>query len=361
MKRTKSGLPKHCSWNTDQHGKRRVRFRRHGFSTYLSGTPWSDAFMRAYGNALEGVQEQRKEIGSARTIPGSFDALCVSYYRAPEFRGLKDSTQAVRRNIIERFRALHGTKPLKGLRHKHISDIIGAKVDTPEAANNLLKVLRVLLDYAVSQEMIDSNPASSVKRYRSRGGGIHTWTEEEIAQFEAHHAIGTKPRLSLALLLYTAQRRSDVVRMGKQHITGDNIAVRQQKTDTPLLIPIHPHLAQALATTQRNLTFLVTERGAPFTSAGFGNWFRDQCDAAGLPQCSAHGLRKAAATRLANAGCSNEQIKAITGHRSDSALAPYVRAANQHLLARQAIKSLGSKSEQELSNIETRLDKTAAK
>jgi integrase len=363
MKRTKSGLPKYCSWNTDHHGKRLVRFRRHGFSTYLNGTPWSDSFMREYGNALEGVQEQRREIGAARTIPGSFDALCVSDYRAPEFRGLKASTQTVRRNIIERFRALHGTKPLKGLRHKHISEIIGAKADTPEAANNLLKVLKVLLDYAVSQEMIDSNPATGVKRYKSRGDGIHTWSEEEIAQFELHHAIGSKPRLALALLLYTAQRRSDVVGMGKQHITGDSIAVRQQKTDTPLLIPIHPHLAQALAAVPRsNLTFLVTERGAPFTSAGFGNWFRDQCNAAGLPQCSAHGLRKAAATRLANAGASNEQIKAITGHRSDSALAPYTRAADQQRLARQALDvQLRSEGEQNCPTLETRLDKKAAK
>jgi integrase len=219
--------------------------------------------------------------------------------------------------------------------------------------------LRVLLDYAVDQEMIDSNPATGVKRYRSRGNG--TWSEEEIAQFESQHAVGTRARLALALLLYTAQRRGDVVRMGKQHISGDNIAVRQEKTDSPLLIPIHPSLARALASVPRtNLTFLMTERGAPFTSAGFGNWFRDQCNAAGLPQCSAHGLRKAAATRLANAGCSNEQIKALTGHRSDSALAPYTRAADQQRLARQALGiQLKTESEQKLSNLETRLDKKA--
>src|SRR5262245_66318871 len=101
MKRTKSGLPKYCSWNTDQHGRRRVRFRRHGFSTYLNGTPWSDAFMREYGNALEGIQEQRKEIGSARTIHGSFDALFVSYYRAPEVLGVQVSTQALAQHGID--------------------------------------------------------------------------------------------------------------------------------------------------------------------------------------------------------------------------------------------------------------------
>ncbi len=248
---------------------------------------------------------------------------------------------------------------MRGLARRHIKEIIGAKADTPEAANNLLKLLRVLLDYALDQDMIDSNPAKSVKGYRSRGEGIHTWSEAEIAQFEAYHAIGTKPRLALALLLFTAQGRGDVILMGKQHIDGNSIAVRQQKTDMPLMLPIHPQLATALAAVPRtNMTFLVTEYGAPFTAAGFGNWFRDQCNAAGLPQCSAHGLRKAAATRLANDGCSNEQIKAMTGHRSNSALAPYTKAADQQRLARQALTiQLGAEGEQKLSNLPTRLDK----
>lgn len=189
MLRTKSGLPRHCCWNTDQHGKRRVRFRKVGFTTYIVGTPWSEDFMRQYAAALEGVEGQRKEIGSSRTKPGSFDALCVSYYRSPKFRGLKTSTQMVRRNIIERFRATHGRKPVRGLGRRHISEIIGAKADTPEAANNLLKVLRVLLDYAVGQEMIDGNPAIGVERYRSRGDGIEPWTEAAVAQYRARHPI----------------------------------------------------------------------------------------------------------------------------------------------------------------------------
>jgi integrase len=362
MLRTKSGLPKHCCWNIDQHGKRRVRFRKDWFSAYLIGIPWSEDFMRQYAAALEGVKAPKREVGAERTKPGSVNALCVSYYRSPEFRGLKLSTQGVRRNIIERFRLAHGDKPVRGLGRRHISEIIGAKANTPEAANNLLKVLRVLLSYAVAQDMVGSNPATAVKRYRSRGDGLHTWSESEIAQFQVRHPIGTRPGLALALLLYTAQRRGDVVRMGWQHVTGDSITVRQEKTDTPLVIPIHPELAWALAVVPRtNLTFLVTERGAPFTSAGFGNWFREQCDAAVLPQCSAHGLRKAAATRLANAGCSNEQIKALTGHRSDSALAPYTRAADQQRLARQALSMLlGAENEQKLSNLPTRLDKTGS-
>jgi integrase len=363
MLRTKSGLPKHCSWNEDRHGKRRVRFRKGRISVYLTGIPWSDEFMRQYGAALEGHAAQRAEIGSARTKTGSFDALCVSYYRSPEFRGLKASTQTVRRNIIEKFRLEHGDKPLKALGRAHISAVVGAKADTPEAANNLLKVLRVMLSYAVDQGMIDSNAAISVKKYRSRSEGFHTWSEDEIAQFQAKHPNGTRAGLALALLLYTAQRRSDVVRMGWQHVSGDVIAVRQEKTGAALMIPMHPELALALASVPRkNLTFLMTEKGAPFTPAGFGNWLREQCDLAELPQCSAHGLRKAAATRLANAGCSSDQIKAITGHRSLAEVAHYTRAADQQRLARQALNmQLGAESEQALSNLPTRLDKKSLK
>jgi integrase len=119
------------------------------------------------------------------------------------------------------------------------------------------------------------------------------------------HPIGSRAYLALMLLLCTGQRRSDVVRMGWQHVRNGKIAVRRQKTDTPLRIPITPELANAIALVPRtNLTFLLTEHGAPFTAAGFGdNWFRARRNEAGLPQCSAHGLRKLAATRLANAGC----------------------------------------------------------
>src|SRR5262245_12348627 len=361
MLRTKSGLPKYCGWNIDRHGKRRVRFRWRGFSTYLTGTPWSEDFMRQYAAALDGVQAQTGNIGAGRTIPGSVDALAVSWYRA-DFGRLKPSTQKLWRNILERFRSEHGNKPVARLERKHIKDIMGAMATTPQAANNLLKVLRLLLNYAVEIGMIMNNPTIGVKRYKSQGDGVHTWTEDEIARFEGRHPIGSKARLAFALLLYTAQRRSDVIRFGWQHVQGDTIALRQEKTDTPLLIPIHPELAKALAAAPKtNMTFLIGERSKPFTPDGFGAWLRARCNEAGLPRhCSAHGLRKAAATRLANAGCSTDQIKAITGHKALAEVARYTKAADQRRLALQALNiQLGAEREQDLSSLGTRLDKTA--
>jgi integrase len=349
MLKAKSGLPKYCSYNEDQRENRYVRFRKGGFSTNLTGIPWSEDFMRQYATALERLNSQATgNIGAERTKPGSFNALVVSYYRSPDFLGLKPSTQAFRRYILERLRKEHGEKRIAHLERRHIKDIMGERADTPDAANNLLKVLRLLLNYAISIDMLQNNPAIGIKRYRSRNpDGIHSWIEDEATQYITRHPVNTMEHLALQLMLCTGQRRSDVIRMGWQHIRIDNgqrkIAVRQEKTNTQLLIPIHADLEQALAATPRDrLTFLVTAYGKPFTAGEFSGWFRDRCDEAGLPQCSAHGLRKLAAVRLNHAGCSDREIMAITGHKSVSEVSRYTRGSDQSHLAEQAMAKLAA-------------------
>jgi integrase len=354
--RTKSGLPKYCCGVIDRHGKHRVRFRKGALSTYLTGTPWGEEFMRQYAAALgEGASKAAGNIGERRTLPGSFDALCVAYYRSSDFINLKASTQVMRRNILERFRSQHGHKPIKGLARAHVKQFFDAKSDTPEAANSLLKTLRAVLNYAISVDMLETNPTLEIKRNKS-GMGNHVWTEEEIASFEAKHEIGTRARLAFDLLLYTSQRCGDVVRMGWQHVTDDtSIAVKQEKTGAKLMIPIHPKLRLSLASAPRtNMTFIMSQRGAPFASGTFSYFFKKACRSAGLAHCSAHGLRHSAATRLADAGCSISQIAAITGHKSLSQVAHYIRSVDQQKLAKEALKNqLRAEGEQEKSNLQT--------
>lgn len=79
MYRRKNELPKYCSWNVDRHGKRRVRFRKNGFSTYLTGAPWSEQFMRQYTTALDGMKAQTSNIGADRTVAGTVNALVATY------------------------------------------------------------------------------------------------------------------------------------------------------------------------------------------------------------------------------------------------------------------------------------------
>lgn len=173
--------------------------------------------------------------------------------------------------------------------------------------------------------------------------GFKTWPEDAIAQFEARHAIGSKARLAFGLLLYTAQRRGDVIRMGRQHIKDGFIRVAQQKTGTVLEIPIIRELREILAAhpVGHHLTFLTVRAGEPFTGVAFTNWFRDRCAEAGLPRgLVVHGLRKAACRRLAEAGCSASQIAAISGHATLREIERYIKAADQKRLATAAMEAV---------------------
>src|SRR6516225_3551300 len=336
--------PKFVQGFLDRHGKPRWYFRRLGFKrTPLPGLPWSPEFMAAYEDALAG---QLVQVGSTRVKPGTIRALAISYYNSLGFRSLKASSQAIYRRIIDRFCREHGDKRAVTLQREHIVKLMAARAEKPASANALNKVLRVLMQHAVEIGMRADDPTGNVKMLRVKTDGYHCWTESEIQQFEARHIIGSRARLAFALLLYTGQRRSDVVRMGCQHIADGVLLVRQQKTGTKLSIPVHPTLQAILNAVSDNLTFLTTQFGKPFTSNGFGNWFRNQCNAAGLPQCSAHGLRKAAARRLAEAGCTAHEIASITGHASLKQVAHYTRAADQGRLASAAMEKVKSRTSQ---------------
>jgi integrase len=269
-------------------------------------------------------------------------AVVAEYLDSQQFFGSKSAgTQRMRRGILERFRAAYGDRPFALLPPEWIEALLDAK--PPHAARSWLVTLRSLCQFAVKRGWLRADPTRDIKQRAIKGDGFHTWTDDEIAQFEAHHPIGSKPRLALALLLYTAQRRGDVVRIGRQHIRetpdGPALYVKQRKTGVELLIPIHPELGAVLdATPSEHLTFLVTATGKPYGDNHFSESFREWCDAAGLPKrCSAHGLRKAACRRLAEAGCSANEIMSHSGHGTMKELIRYTKAADQARLARNAL------------------------
>jgi integrase len=296
--------------------------------------------MQVYQSALGAQPQCKAEIGAGRTKPGTMNAAIVSFYKSASYQALRPETKSTYKSVLEGFRAKHGDKGIATLQRRHILNLLAEKADHPAAQRHLLKMLKLLLNHALEQEWRPDNPALAIKlRYKS--DGFHTWSEAEIAQFEMKHPIGTKSRLALALLLYTAQRRKDAIRMGRQHVRKGYIHVKQSKTGTELSIPIHPELAKIIeAMNGENLTFLVNERGKPYPSSTFGSWFRQQCRLAGLPaECAAHGLRKAACRLLAEAGCSAHQIMAISGHRSVKEIDRYTREAAQVRLAKDAIQA----------------------
>jgi integrase len=184
----------------------------------------------------------------------------------------------------------------------------------------------------------DRDATTGVKSYKSKE--IHTWNEREIETFEARWPEGARERLAFALLLYTGQRGSDVHRMTWADIVHGAIRVAQQKTAAKLAIPIHDTLDRIPKNANRDQgTILVTAYGQAFSVKGFGNMVSTAIHEAGLPdRCKLHGLRKAAARRLAEADCSASEIAAITGHKTLAEVERYTRAADQMRLAQQAIR-----------------------
>jgi site-specific recombinase XerD len=221
MKR--SGLPKHVTayWRD---GKKYVRGRRHGATHYFKSLPGTEAFAFEYQQWLAGKANQ-EGVGVSRTKPGSMSALIAKYYRSAEWASLSDATKATYRGILERFRVDHGDKPVHRLERRHIRDLMAAKANTPSAANNLLSMIRILMRFAIEEGWRKDDPTLGVKLLRIKSEGFHCWTDDELETFERRWPIGTRERLAFALLLYSFQRRGDVIRLGRQHVQNGFLKV----------------------------------------------------------------------------------------------------------------------------------------
>jgi integrase len=316
-------------------------FRRSGFpSVALPGAPGTREFTAAYDALLK---QERPPIGADHVVAGSMSAMAADWYRSAGFSRLTDTSKRTYRRLLESFLKDHGDKPVASLEPRHLLAILDRRSATPAQANALRNVLRLLLQFGFERGWRKDNPARDVKRLRYTKKPYATWTEADITAFEERWPLGSRARLALALLLYTGQRRGDVIGMGPQHVKHGSVEVVQGKTGTRLAIPLHPALRAAIAAHPGgHLAFLVTQTGEPFTATGFYNWFVECAEKAGLGKgLSPHGLRKAAARRLAEAGCTPHQIASITGHRTLAEVERYTAAANQRQLAEAAVTRLG--------------------
>ena len=270
--------------------------------------------------------------------------------------------------MLERFRAEHGDKRVAHLERRHLIGIIGEKADTPGAANFLLRMIRQLLDHAIELEWRGDNPARQVKPYKMTEGGFHSWSEDEIARFYRVHAEGTTAHLAMTLMLYTGAARSDTVALGWGNVDGGRLVYRRVKTrkqsDVLVNIPVHPELAALLSALPRDaFTFLQTAQRKSRSPNGLGNLMRKWCDAAELPECTSHGLRKACARRLADAGATPHEIQAVTGHKTLKEVERYTAAAGRAGLADTGFAKLSarSKRKQVVANHPARFAKSEGK
>src|SRR6516165_4205831 len=232
----------------DRHGKVRYYFRRPGSrGVKLPGLPGSIEFMDAYAAAIATVAPPPPS--PKHVIHGSLAEIAAGYFRSAAFANLSETSQQLYRWALKPILEAHGHRLVRELPKsaaRNIIEAIGAS--RPGMANLTRAALSKVMAYAIKTGVRADNPFSGLEEYRL--GTHHTWTEAELAQYERRWPLGTRERLAFALLLYTAQRGGDVVRMTRNDIVNGCIRVSQDKarkgTTNELMIPIHPALARAL-------------------------------------------------------------------------------------------------------------------
>jgi integrase len=332
----------------DRYGRVHVYFRRGKTARVALPAESDPGFMYAYSMALAASQKPAPRKEDDR----SFNALLKLYFSSPDFRGTKPQSQVQTRRILERFAKDHGHRLVAQMRRENVVKIVGERVETPAAANNLLRKLRAVMGFAIVNGWRTDDPTAKVKKFPE--GTHHTWNEAEIARFEARWPHGTVQRIAFALALYTGQRRGDVAAMTWADYADGMITVAQEKTDAErndvrMVIPAHSGLVEALdawrayaaANGRLHLVIVSTTTGKGYAKESLGNYMSEAFTEAGLPdRCVLHGLRKAAARRLAEAGCSAHMIQSITGHASLKEVERYTKAVAQGRLAGAAIELL---------------------
>jgi integrase len=340
-------LPNGCCEDTDRHGNIRVYYRVRGRpKVRLRATPWTPDFMAEY--------EAAKNATSSPTpkgiTPNTWRWLCIKYFESVDFKQLNSRTQRDRRWILEstfdekispNSEKLFKDFPLSKMGADAIEVLRDRKIETPQSANSRVIAIKVVFKWATKKRLVESNPSISVERVRIKSDGFKVWTVDDVRQFESRHPIGSKARLALALLLYTGQRRGDVVRFGRQHVKNGKLIFKQQKTGKEMRLLILPELQKIIdASPTGDLAFLVNDWNRPWNAHGFSNKFNEWCKQAGLKNLSAHGLRKAGATIAANNGATSRQLMAIFGWDTLAMAEHYTRAADQERLAEQGMNLL---------------------
>jgi len=351
--------------DTDRHGNVRWYYRRKGMPKVRLLEPYdSDAFWEEYSAAVLGVPYVKGNAApkptpiGKRAAPGTFRFL-VEQYMARAVAGQAPHTRSRKRLVLdevclETCLSKSGDAPVsdfpyRKMEPRHIAIIRDQKPGRPAAANNRLKIISAMFEWAIQPEvaLATINPARGVRKMEENADGHHTLTEQELATYENQYPLGTKARLAYAIFRYTGLRVCDVAVFGRQHLylnrleSGEEelrfrITPKKTRNSSSVVVdmPVLPPLADAMAASPvTNMTFLVTEHGKPFSEKGLGNKMRDWFDGAGLNHCSSHGIRKADATIAAENGATGHQLMGMMGWTTLKQAEIYTRKAERKKLA----------------------------
>ncbi len=320
---------------------------RHGRAVWYVRRNRKRIRLRAEFGTLEFDAEYQAAIAAhqpakeVHTTAGTLAWLIECFRGTAAWQSRSESTRTKWDGLYRQVINSAGNTPLSAITPKAIRAGLERRAHTPGQAQHFLNAMRALFRWATKVQLVKTDPTAGIQApARRRDAGIRPWSEDDVAAYEKRWPIGTRQRVWLDVLLYTGLRRGDAVRLGRQHIRDGIATIKTEKTGTIVIIPILPVLAETLAAGQcGDLSFIVGSRGQPMAKASFSNEFAIACRAAGVPG-SAHGVRKIAATRAANAGATVAELEAIFGWSGGKMALHYTRAADRQHLAKRAMHKL---------------------
>ncbi len=291
-----------------------------GTGKRIQGQPGTPEFVASYAEAAK----------PEKTDTGTFSALITGYVTSPEFGKLAEKTRKDYRRYLDALRDEFGSLPIDALSDRRIRqdffDWRDQFASTPRTADYAWSILRRVLSWAYDRGKIDINHAIKPGRLYDSDRSDLIWLPEHVAAF--CKVASDELKLALVLAIFTGQRQGDLLKMTWGQYDGAWINHRQSKGKKRVSVPIHRDLKKVLDHVPRRSTLiLTTPTGLPWKSDWFRNRWREASVAAGIKDLHFHDLRGTAVTMLAEAGCSNAEIAAITGHsmqRVETILTKYV-------------------------------------
>lgn len=337
----KRKLPLYVHRQKTRHDKWVFYFRMGKGKRIRLPSPNESGFIEAYRAALAG-----EPVAAPKVITGTLQWLWDKYTNeSAKWAGYSDATRKQQHLIMEKILATNSNKAISSFTQDVIQAAVDRRHETPAMAANFLKVMRGMFGWAKKMRYVQIDPTQDIDLPEYKTTGFPAWTIEDVIAYRKAHNLGSPQRLAMELMLLTGIRRSDVVRVGLQHISNSVLSIDTAKTGARVAIELPDDLISLIqATPRKGLHLIETSQGKPFSREGFGNWFRDACTAAKINK-SAHGLRKLSATLAAEGGAATHQLLAQYGWTNISTAEIYTKGINRQRLGIEASRIVADQIE----------------
>lgn len=326
----KRDLPAYCYQRNRSGGRVYVYFERGGKSSRIHSEPGTPAFALEYAKLLNGVQPI--------PVKRDFRALVASYHRSQNYRRLAPRTardyDKVTGWVVDKL----GHLPVAGMQRKDVIRARDANAATVRFANYIVQVLRILMEHAIDVGWIKAgtNPAVGVELLKSDRDPRQPWPADLVAAYRAE-AQG-RARLIFEVLLGTGMRPADGLKARWDDLADGGIWVVQGKTRKRIWVPLTPALRAVLDQTPRKgLTICAQASGRPTSYRGAADLVMAVRQKIGAGAYDLYSLRHTTASELLAAGCSDEEIAAVLGHKSSRTVPIYTATVRQISRARDAM------------------------